>query len=202
MSSPNVFTIIQAFANNCYVPESDENENIWSERILPSILANENLAKVQVTSNAWLQFTLQLVVLGHFDEKLISRVLSTSYLENYLKRKDLSTLDLHKILILYQTVSMRSDIDLSFVDSKMITGICKRYTNQCPSCDIQGDLIDRLGKLCVLTNVRTKHMHIIPTLVKINKETGQFELFSRKIARDQDDFISLDDIPCDKNELL
>lgn len=200
MSSPNVFGIIQAFANNCYVPESDEN--IWSERILPAILANDNLAKVQATSYTWLQFTLQLVVLGYFDEKLISRVLSSSYLESYLKRTDLSILDLNKVLILYQTVSMRSDIDLSFVDSRIIDDICKMYTDRLPPCDIQEDLIDRLGKQCVLTNVRTKHMHIISTLVKINKKSGHFEPFSQNIVRNQDGFISLTDIPCDKHELL
>lgn len=200
MSPISVFTIIQAFANNCYVP--NDPENIWSERILPALLANEGLVKIQADSYAWLPFTLQLAVLGHFDEKLISRVLRPSYLDTYLKRKDLSVLDLNKILILYQTVAMESGIDTSFVDSKMVSDICKRYNEQRSPCHIQEDLIDRMGRASVLTDVRTKHMHIIHTLVKLNKETLEFETFPRTIKRDQYGFIPLADIPCGQNELL
>lgn len=201
MSPVNVFTIIQAFANNCYVPESDEN--IWSERILPALLENEGLAKIQPNSNAWLPFTLQLAILGYFDKKLISRVLSPSYLDNYSNRKDLTFLDLNKILVLYQTVAMRPDIDLSFVDPRLISHVCKRYNEQRPPCDIQEDLIDCIGRVCVLSNVRTKYMHIIHTLVKFNKETQQFEEFPQALTRSQDDgCIQLDDIPCRDNEVL
>lgn len=203
MSASNVFTIIQAFANNCYVPEKeDSNENIWSERIVPAMLANENLTQFLPNSFAWLSFTLQLVILGHFDQQLISRVLSRSYLEINLNRRELSTLDLQKVLILYQTVAMRTDIDLTSIDPKMISGICKKYNEMLPSCDIQQDLIDHLGKMYTLTNVRTKYMHLIHTLVKINKQTGQFVQFSDKISYDADGFISLDDISCAENESL
>lgn len=203
MSSFELFTIIQAFANNCFIPESqDGNENVWKNRIVPEILANENLIQIEPLSNVWLPFTLQLVILGHFDQSLISRVLSTSYLNEYLKRKDLSALDLNKILILYQTVAMQSDTNKTALDSKMILRVCKRYTEQIPTCDIQTDLIAHYGKSCVLTNVRTKFMHLIPTLVIVNKETGHIEQFSDDIKRDGNDFILLDEIPCQENQVL
>lgn len=203
MSSFELFTIIQAFANNCFIPESqDGNKNVWKNRIVPEILANENLIQIEPLSNVWLPFTLQLVILGHFDQSLISRVLSKSYLNEYLKRKDLSALDLNKILILYQTVAMQSDTNKTVLDSKMILKVCKRYTEQIPTCDIQTDLIAHYGKSCVLTNVRTKFMHLIPTLVIINKETGHIEQFPDDIQRDDNGFILLDKIPCQENQVL
>lgn len=202
MTSFEVFTIVQAFANNCYIPESSECSDIWSKRIVPAILANTNLAQIQPNNYVWLPFTLQLVILGHFDHELISRVLSPSYLESYLSRKDLTAHDLYKILVLYQTASMQSNINLSAVDKKAITKVCKNYIEQLPACDIQLDLIDHLGRMSVMTNVRTKHMHIIHTMVKFNKETENIEQFSDEITRDIDGFVSLEDVPCKDNEVL
>lgn len=204
MSSLEIFTIVQGFANNCFIPETaDNNEPVWTNRILPEILANQNLAKFESSNNLWLQFTLQLAVLGHFDQNSIARVLNASYLKRYLERNDLNTLDLYKILILYQTVAMHPDIDMhSLTDSNTILNVCKMYAEQMPSCDIQLDLIDHYGTSFVLTNVRTKFMHLIPTLVKINKQTGHFERFSDNISRDGNGFILLDKIPCHDNEVL
>lgn len=203
MSSFEVFTIIQAFANNCFIPQNAEcQDNIWINRILPEILANKQLNQISEDHHTWLQFTLQLAILGHYDQKLISHVLNSSYLANYLKRRDLSTLDLYKILILYQTVAMQPNIDISCVDKTAILDICRKYIKELTSCDIQLDLIDHFGKASVLTNVRTKYMHLIPTLVKVNKVSGHIERFGDDIARDEDGFIPLDAIPHTNNEQL
>ncbi|XP_031625241.1 uncharacterized protein LOC116341948 [Contarinia nasturtii] len=203
MNSFDVFTIVQAFSNNCYIPkEPDSNGNVWSDQILPEILANKHLAQIEANNATWMQFTLQLMILGHFNKELISRVLSESYLQAYLNRKDLSTLDLNKILILYQTVSMQKDIELTGVDTKTISSICKTYVDKIPPCKIQSDLIDHFGDEIVLTNVRTKHMHIINTLLKVNRETGQVGHFANEIRRDIDGFIALEDVPCNDNEMI
>lgn len=203
MTAFEVFTIFQAFSNNCYIPENPEGtDNIWSDRIVPAILANKNLTNIATNNYVWLPFTLQLVILDQFNQELISRVLSPSYLEDYLSRKDLSSNDLYKILVLYQTASMQSNIDISSVDKKMISKVCKSYIEKLPMCNIQLDLIDRMGKMSVLTNVRTKHMHIIQTLIKLNKKTGHIEQFSDDITRDEDGFVSLDDVSCKDNEVL
>lgn len=198
-----MFTIIQAFANNLYVPEGTNTEdNIWAQQILPAILNNENMKQLQPSYNMWLPFTLQLVTLGHFDEALISRVLSTAYLDKYINRKDITILDLYKVLVLYQTVAMQPNVDTTFVEPKLIENVFKRYADQMPSCDIQTDLIEHVGKASVLTNIRSKYMHLIPTLVKINKATKHLECFPDDIVRDADGFISLDSVPCGENEQL
>lgn len=208
MSSFEVFTIIQAFSNNYFIPQTtndndiDDKGKFWSEKILPALLKNEHLAQIQPSNYVWLPFTLQLAVLGHFSQELISRVLSESYLKAYTNRKDLSIKDLYKILVLYQTASMQPNLDMTDVDVNKISEICKTYMEQTPPCDIQLDLIDHLGRECVLSNVRTKHMHLIPTLVKLNKETGQFESFGEDLRRDKDGFIPLDTVPYGKNEML
>lgn len=203
LSTFDLFTIIQTFANNLYIPDGTNTEaNIWTHRILPAILNNDNLKQIQPSYNVWLPFTLQLATLGHFDQPLISRVLSTAYLDKYINRKDINILDLHKVLVLYQTVAMQPNVDMTFVERKSIEKVFKRYADQMPSCDIQADLIEHVGRACVLTNIRSKYMHLIPTLVKINKTTRHLERFSDDIVRDADGFVSLDSIPCGENEEL
>lgn len=203
--SHDIFTIVQAFASNGCVPQALANDkSVWSERILPAILSNDNLAQLQPSSFTWLLFTLQLAILGHFDRDLISRVFSPAYLDTYLDRDKLSILDLYKVLILYQTVAMQPNInEVNQTDVKhKIAAVCKKYMEQSPSCDIQLDLIDQIGRSCVLTNVQTKYMHLLPTLVKINKTNGQFEPFSRKIVRDENGLVPLEAVPCGANEVL
>lgn len=203
MGAIGIFTIVQAFANSGFVPQTTANDqNIWSERILPAILNNVNLTQLQSSNFTWLPFTLQLVVLGHFDRELISRVFASSYLDSYLNRNRLSILDLYKILILYQTVAMHPNIDINQELKLKMVDVCKKYMEEMPPCDIQLDLIDHIGRACVLTNVRTKYMHLLPTLVKFNKQTGHFERFPNEISRDENGFIRLDAIPCETNEVL
>lgn len=203
MDAIDIFTIVQAFSNSAFVPQTPTNdENIWSKRILPAILNNMNLTQLQPSDFTWLPFTLQLVVLGHFDQGLISRVFSSSYLDGYLNRDKLTILDLYKLLILYQTVAMNQNIDINPDLKLKMASVCKRYMDEMPPCDIQLDLIEHIGRACVLTNVQTKYMHLLPTLVKINKQTGHFEKFADEISRDENGFIPLGAVPCETNEVL
>lgn len=203
ISAFEVFTIIQAFANNLYTPSSTDGSNeIWSNRILPAISNNDNIKQIDPYKTSWLPFALQLVTLGHFNQELIARVLGTKYLNNYINRKATSALDLYKILILYQTVAMQPNINIDGIDATLIDTILKKYSNEMPSCDIQLDLIDHIGRACVLTNVCTKYMHLIPTLVKINQQTKHLERFPDDIIRNENGFIPLDAIPCEDNEVL
>lgn len=204
LSSPCIFTIVQGFSNSGFVPQTTDNDkNTWSESILPAILNNINLTQREPSNFTWLPFTLQLAVLGHFDQELISRVFNPSYVDNFLNRDKLSILDLNKVLILYQTVVMQPNININQVELKIkMADACKEYMEQMPTCDIQLDLIDHIGRAFVLTNVRTKYMHLLPTMVKINKHTGQFERFSNDIDRDENGFIPFEAIPYEPNEVL
>lgn len=205
MTSNDLFTIVQAFANAGYVPQTvASDKNIWSDRILPAIMNTIELAQLHPSSPTWLPFTLQLAVLGHFDRELIARVFESNYLNEYLNRDKVSILDLYKVLVLYQTVAMQPNMDaINQTDVKVkIADVCKRYVEEMPSCDVQLDLIDHIGQSCVLTNVRTKFMHLLPTLVKINRTNGQFEPFTSQIIRDKNGFIPLEAVPCDTNEIL
>lgn len=120
-----------------------------------------------------------------------------------MNRDKLTVLDLYKVLVLYQTVAMQPhiDIDRSELKAKM-ADVCKRYVDEMPPCDIQLDLIEHIGRAYVLTNVRTKYMHLLPTLVKINNQTGHFERFDSETRRDSDGFIPLEAVPCQTNETL
>lgn len=201
MCATDLFIIVQAFANSGFVPQAaSTNENIWSDRVLPAIL--NNVKSAQTSQFTWIPFTLQLAVLGHFDRELISRVFNTTYLDNYLNRDRLTILDLYKLLILYQTVAMNPNIDIDQDAKLKMTDVCKRYSEEMPACDIQLDLFEYVGRACVLTNARTKYMHLLPTLVKVNKQTGHFENFPNEIGRDENGFIPLEAVPCAANEVL
>lgn len=204
LRADSVLTIVQAFSSCNFIPQTADNDTtMWSERILPALLNNRNLTERNPSQSSWLLFTLQLAILGHYDQELISRVFSSAYLDSYLTRDKLSILDYSKILILYQTVAMQPNIDLDQVDlKKKMSNLCQRYVDEMPSCDIQLDLIDHIGQSFVLTNVRTKYMHLLPILVKINKQTGHFERFANEFGRDKDGFIPLERIHCEPNEVL
>lgn len=201
MCATDLFIIVQAFANSGFVPQAPANdENIWSDRILPAIL--NNVKQTQASKYTWIPFTLQLVVLDHFDSELISRVFNTTYLDGYLNRDRLTILDLSKLLVLYQTVAMNPNIDINDDSKQQMIDVCKRYMDEMPACDIQLDLVEHIGHSCVLTNVRTKYMHLLPTVVKVNQQTGHFVKFPTEIARDENGFILLEAIPCETNEVL
>lgn len=202
MNLNHLFTIVQAFANNCFIPESNDGNYTWHDHILPALLSNEHLNHVSATSYIWLPFTLQLMILGHCDPKRILHVLSSPYLEEYLNRKNLSALDLSKILILYQTASMQPNVDLSSIDKNSIDNLLVKYKSNVPPCNIQMHLSEYFDKNFVLTDVRTKFAHWIPTLMKIDKKTLDFLSFSDGLGRDQHGFIPLDSIPCKENEIL
>lgn len=196
MDLKHLFTIIQAFANNSHIPFKEET---WFAGILPAILSNTNLQSIKADSRFW--FTLQLMILGHYDENAIKIVLNSNYLNEFLARKGISTMDLHQILIFYQTAAMQSTNNISLVDTKTIINIFKCYAARLPVCHIQKALLEELGPDRILRNVKTKYYHLIPTLVKMNKKELHFESFA-EMDRDANGFVALEDVTCGENELL
>lgn len=205
MNLHSLFTIVQAFANTCYTSKVEDDtrydSDIWSTEIIPAILQNENLSKVSPTSSVWLQFTLQLMILDHFDQELITRVLSTSYLNNYLKNRNENPLDLYKVLTLYQIAAMRPGIDVGCIDKNVLNDIFVKYADLTSKCEIQ-KMLSQADNNLALINVRSKYSHLIPSLVKIDKNNMFLVPFSSNLPRDEYGFVSLDDIPCSANEQL
>lgn len=201
MDLGSLFTIIQSFSSNCYVPEPIENRNLWTNDILPTILQNEQLASTHTNNPHWLHFTLHLLTLNHFDEKMITRVLSREYLTAYLNQSKTQGLDLSRILIIYQTAAMNTNISLDSVDKRYIGELLQNYESR-SVCWIQKSLIEALGCDYIVRNVSTKYSHWIPTLLKINTSTWTLEKVPANLARDALGFVQLDDIKCEKNEKL
>lgn len=199
MELQTLFTIVQAFANNVY---EFTDKDIWSTQVVPAIINNENLINVPSTSRTWMHFTLQLMVLEHYNQKLITRVLSSPYLDTYLNNDNLTLLDLHKVLILYQTAAMQPGIDVNCVKQKVINEVFEKYAKKISSCEVQDLLMQEIRNGFAISNIRTKYSHLIQTLVKINKSTMDFEHFPGDLPRDENGFVSLDDVPQSKDELL
>lgn len=202
MNLQELFTIVHAFANNGCLPKSVDY-SIWKSHILPNIMKNQNLAKMPPTSRKWLQFVLQLMVLDHYEQDLIDRVLSKEYLDKYFHNNERSLLlDYYQTLAVYQTAAMRPEIDLNCVQKNVLEEILSSYTARAGHCEIQEALIQLTGSDFVVTNVRTKYYHLLPTLMKINTKTLSFQRFSVNLRRDNKGFVSLDDIPCAGDEQM
>lgn len=201
MNLDTLFTVVQAFANNSHVPRPDANPNIWTSDILPAILSNKHLTAVEPNSHIWLQFTLQLMTLGHFEQKLITRVLKPAYLNSYLNRKHTSSIDINKVFILYQTAAMNPNISLNGVDKKFIEGQLHKYSTH-TICPIQKALLQELNADFFLINVKTKYSHWIPTLMKINTDSWTFQSIQDNFQRDENGFVAFDDIKCGEKDKL
>lgn len=200
LPADKLFTVVQSFSNNSYIPKTTENPDIWSKELLPAILANEQLSTIDTSSIIWLQFPLQLMTLGHFDQKLISHVLSSSYLTAYLNRPYCSRLDQSKLFILYQTAAMNPNISMDAVDKDLIEETLYKYT-QHQKCLLRSELEESEAGF-ILSDVRTKFLHWIPTLMKINTETWTLQRIEDNYQRDKYGFVALDDVKCEENEKL
>lgn len=121
------------------------------------------------------------MILGHFDQNWISHVLKSSHLTEYLNRPNGSLFDLSKLLILYQTAAMNPNISMDAVGKHLIEDTFYKYTQE-TKCLLRSE-IEQSEAGFVLSNVRTKFLHWIPTLMKINTETWTLQLL-RTIIRE------------------
>lgn len=196
-------TIVQAFAYNGCLPESIDIR-IWKNQILPNIIRNENLANVPPSSRLWLKFVFQLMILDHYEQELINRVLSRQYLDSYFSNNNERSLllDFYQTLGVYQTATTRPEIDLSSVQESVLEEILSNYAARVGNSKIQEALIKQIGSDFVVTNVRTKNYHFLPTLLKMNIKAMCLEQFPTNLQRDDNGLISLVDIPCAEDEKM
>lgn len=201
MDAATIFTVVHAFAGDCYVPEPVESRNLWTADMLPAILRNDHLSSIDAASSHWLHFTLHLLTLNHFDATLVGRVLSRAYLATFLKQSKAYSLDLSKVFIVYQTAAMNPSFAMDSADKDALEEHLRGYSTH-TACPIQKPLIEALGADYIVANVRTRHSHWIQTLVKINTTTWTLEKVSTSLARDGHGFVQLEDITCMDNERL
>lgn len=187
-----LFTVVQAFASAGYKPVN------WEEIILPAILENVRSKKQNPKHPTWLQFTLQLILLDHFEIEFVERVLCGEYLSEYMQRNNFSDTDLLKLVILYHESNRfdRCNVDHQYLQSIVGTYLQKQIENP-----FQNALINRLGTEKCLFNVRTKYGHCIQNLIKYDIDKQQFNSFDA-VQRDSIGFVELDQIDCMSNERL
>lgn len=203
MGKLELCTIVHAFAYNGVLPESVD-PFIWKNQIVPFIMKNDNLANVPPSSRLWLKFVFQLMILDHYEQDLINRVLSREYLDDYFSNNNERSLllDLYQTLAVYQTAKTRPEIDLSSVQKSVLEQILSNYTARVGDSKIQEALIKQFGTDFVVTNVRTKNYHLLPALLKINTKAMCLEHFPKNLQRDNNGLILLDDIPCAEDEKM
>lgn len=187
-----VFTIVQAFALAGYRPMN------WTAAILPAILENVK-GKMQDTKHpTWLQFTLQLILMDHFDVELVERVLQKEYLAEYMQRNNFLKKNALRIVILYHEACRHDECN---IDHEYMQSIVRNYLRNQSDNPFQNTLTDKLGTEKVLFNVRTKYGHCIQNLLKYNIKSREFCSFDA-VQRDSTGFAELEHINCESNERL
>lgn len=168
---------------------------------MPGLLANKELETIPENHSTWLQYALQLIVLNYFNQALIERVLSESYLTEFLKQNNVTVTDYLKILILYQEACTHKGFNQSAIHQKSIDQIINLYLQKQTTTPLRKALETELGEGFVLSNIRTKCGYFIQHVVKYSKTTNGFIAF-KPIETDSMGLISLENIICDENEQL
>lgn len=92
-----LFGFINCLANNNYTPDSDQWTEIKRQISLNPILDGKNYAL------PWAKLCLEMASLGHYEDKLLTRVFSQEFLNDYLGR-DNNVLDYLQLLTLHEAV--------------------------------------------------------------------------------------------------
>ncbi|XP_013190958.1 uncharacterized protein LOC106135256 [Amyelois transitella] len=93
----HLFSFINCLSNNNYTPESDQ----WE--LLRRQISNNPVLDARNAALPWTKICLELASLGHYEDKLLSRVFSPEFLKEYLSRED-NTLDYLQLLTLHEAV--------------------------------------------------------------------------------------------------
>lgn len=193
-----LFTVVQAFSLAKFVP------SFWNTEIVPEILKHDEFIKSTLHTK-WFQFTLQLIVLGHFDRRLTELVLSKGYLKKYFQQQKCDVTDYLKVLILYQNVVdyNATNVGSPFVISghQEIDGAMKAYLDKQTFYPFQSFLEFQLGEDYVLTRVTTKHGHYMQHLLKWNREKRALMPLTEYKPSDGE-LVRFEDVKCSDQEVL
>lgn len=161
-----VFSFVSAFSIANYITKD------W-DMIRLALLKNP-LFKTDKLEYPWLKFSIDLLSVNCFDEKLIERLFSNEFLEKYLIRQD-SILDYIQLLSLYQcTRTLHPEFKYNFPDQKYINrGI--ELTNNRTEFPLQAVLEYTYGgSNYVKTKVTSKLGHLIDHVILFQGNEGEF----------------------------
>lgn len=108
-----IFGFINCLSNNNYTPEPEQ----WT--VLRAHISSNPVLDGKNPALPWAKVCLELASLGHFEERLLNRVFSKEFLENYLSR-DNNTLDLLQLLTLHEAVTTFYSQDYSLPDDVLM----------------------------------------------------------------------------------
>ncbi|CAH2044861.1 unnamed protein product, partial [Iphiclides podalirius] len=93
-----LFSFINCLSNNNYTPDGDKWETIRRD------LSENPILKATNAALPWTKVCLELASLGHYEDKLLNRIFSEEFLEDYLSREK-NVLDLLQLLTLHEAVN-------------------------------------------------------------------------------------------------
>lgn len=177
---------------------ADYRPKNMNEVMIPAALKNVNNKIQNPKHPTWLQFTLQLILLNHFEIKFVEQVLCKEYLTEYLLRNNFTDADYLKIVILFHEACRHSkcSFDQEFLQTIVDTFLKKQCSNP-----FEHALTSKLEAKRCLFNARTEHGHCIQNLLKYDVVQQQFCSFDA-VQRDPNGFADLNQIACSDTERL
>ncbi|XP_052744126.1 uncharacterized protein LOC112050548 isoform X2 [Bicyclus anynana] len=129
-----IFGFVNCLANNNYTPDPDQ----WDE-LRKQISANPILNATNATL-PWTKLCLEMASLGHYEDRLLNRVFSKEFLNEYLAREN-NTLDYLQLLTLYEAVrTFYSE------EYELPQNILERAKDMYPVHSLNGVLVEHLTK--------------------------------------------------------
>lgn len=165
---------------------------------MPAILKNVTDKVQNLKHPTWLKFTLQLILLDHFENEFVERVLRKEYLTNYMQRNNFSDSDYLKLVILYHEACQHGECRINHEYLQTVVGT---YLGRKSDNPFQHALSNKLGTEQCLFDVRTKYGHCVQNLVKYDVGKRQFVSFDA-VQRDSTGFAVLDQVKCTNSERL
>lgn len=184
-------------------------KTIWPKIKSSELFQNRNASDID-----WLNITLNLIALNHFDQELLIKVLSHNYLQSVFDNQQLSndfTQQYSSLLKIYQSLELLPEMtDFVNIESIGLSGTMSYIQKAIElnlsntlKCPLQTYLRNEFGSDKVLTMIKTKYGHGIQHILKVDKDNGEFVSFEESESkRGADGFIELTEIKCSENEML
>lgn len=132
-----LFGFINCLSNNNFTPDPEQWNEIRRQISLNPILDGKSFAL------PWTKMCLELASLGHYEDKVINRVFSKEFLDNYLARED-NVLDYLQLLTLYEAVRTFHSYDYKLPD-EVLAKAKALYPVSVLTAELESSLAQGLG---------------------------------------------------------
>lgn len=181
-----LLSLVGALSNAGYSNFSPEDRAVFTKSI------NQNaLFDSEITGFPWTKLACELASIDVFNHRLITRLFSDEFLDEYMARK--STIDYLQLLNIYQYCSLFCQAEIQTWPSENHLNGAKEVILNRQSFAVKKSLEYAFGgQEYIATKVLTKFLHLIDHILQFNENNDICKL--SQVIPNEDGFINLEDI--------